>query len=1458
MNRMKTFLLHGILLTCVNVTALWSQRTATVPGDFIVHTDAGASIHQIVESILTIDGIPTGMRVVRTLCASTQIYLLHADGGLLSDGKILQSLRGIPGVKVAQFNHILDERSLPDDPSFSNQWQWNNKGQTGGKPGADISLLDAWKITTGGTTARGDTIVVAVVDNGINRNHPDFQGNIWFNLHEIPFNGIDDDGNGYIDDVRGWNTSFENDSIYGGSHGTPVSGMIGAKGNNGIGVSGVNWDVKIMVIRPSSTQEALVIAAYSYALAQRKLYHSSNGSKGAFVVAVNSSWGINYGQPADAPIWCAFYDSLGVHGILSTGATANLNIDVDVQGDLPTGCPSDYLISVTSTNSNDNKANAAWGKTTIDLAAPGQGIHTTHNNGDYSNTSGTSFASPTVAGIVGLLYSIPCEALGEDAMNDPSGTALSVKKAILDGVDVLPNLEPILFTGGRANAFKSVKNLLMACMDCPLPFGLQSEETSPKAQLLSWEDCGTAASFEVRYRLEGEDDWTIAQVTTPFLPLSGLEKCATYEWEVRSTCNGADSPWSSSIFNTTDCCPTPLNATLTVVSADSAVMQWQPAQGAMAVNVAYKEKDSMDWTIVADITDNILMLSGLLPCTEYEVEFRSVCVDGNSIEPEVITFITAGCVASCTSLNYCPSNANDSSLEFIEAIKIGTFNNVSGDNNGYGDYTAQSIDLKTWHKYSYTFTPGYPSFAYTENWMAWIDYNQDGDFSSEEVVVGPIATSEPFSGKIKVPGDAIPGSTRMRVMMSFSSILNPCGVFSFGETEDYCVNIIEAEEPCDYPDSLNLTNISETTVFVSWQPVTVSTQYFVSYQIKDSGNWVELATDQPGILLQSLEPCTYYDVRLQVLCDTAYSDFTEVFTFRTKGCGACLDYNYCVKSGSPFTSQWIDEIELDGFVHNTGNNQGYAFYEDLPFKLYTNYDHDLIIRPGTEFSINPNFYRVFIDYTQNGVFTSVELVASADDTNEDEVILTIEVPSGVPAGKTRMRVILQSFSGSNDPCETLFTGEVEDYCVEIIKAPPPCVPRKISIASINQDSVTLTWKEVVPAITYEVQYRIEGTMDWVTVTANTNSLTLEMLEPCTWYEVRMKAYCDMEETEFGPIFRFRTYGCGNCIDITYCESEGNNFDLEFIQSVSLESLFNESGSTAGYTFFEEHTTELDTGKVYTITITPGFNGFQFTENMAAWIDYNRDGIFTTDEQIISAVSDQAVSADFLVPGVELGDTRLRVMLNFSSLIDPCADFSFGEVEDYCITLTPGEIPCIIPENFDTLNVTKTDATIQWDSVQTAIAFIVRYRPLGASNWTIEVPVLEHSYTFTGLEECKEYEVNLTTVCQNKLSDVGSIVFKTECTVSADRPDDVFSGMRIVPNPFTSAPTLHFNCTEPTMAHYAIYDARGSMLHQSGELLFHQGRNERKLTEIDPLPAGVYHLLIRGTSGNVVSQRLVKL
>ncbi len=439
MNRLLVFI--TIVLFSFNLNAKNKDR---VDGEIIVKFSGAFNPMKIQKSLSYHQ-----YKIKDVISSSLNLYLVEVTDSIESAKK---KLKEDSATLYVQSNHYVQQRSLPNDPQINQTWNMLENSVAG------ISANLVWNTNVGGVDKGGNDIVVAVIDGGIDVKHPDLKENIWINKNETPGNGIDDDKNGYVDDIYGWNAYGNNGAISADQHATHVAGIIGAVGNNGIGISGVNGNVKVLSVMGSSSTTATIAKAYGYVIEQKKLWFSSQRKMGANIVATNSSFGVDNANCASGeyPIWNDLYENMGKLGILSAAATANNDVDVDRSGDVPTGCSSEYIVTVTNTNNTNAKyPSAGYGLKTIDLGAPGTSILSTLPNSSYGKLTGTSMATPHVAGAVALLHSVASVNFYNQYMEDPAAAALNLKSILLKGVDPLPSLKGATVTGGRLNVFKS-------------------------------------------------------------------------------------------------------------------------------------------------------------------------------------------------------------------------------------------------------------------------------------------------------------------------------------------------------------------------------------------------------------------------------------------------------------------------------------------------------------------------------------------------------------------------------------------------------------------------------------------------------------------------------------------------------------------------------------------------------------------------------------------------------------------------------------------------------------------------------------------------------------------------------------------------------------------------------------------------------------------------------------------
>ena len=353
----------------------------------------------------------------------------------LEVGDAIAIAKLMPGVEYAEPDWVVHKTASANDTYYYLQYALNNTGQSvngsSGTADADMDCAEAWDSETGD----GD-LAIAVIDTGVQWDHPDLDANIWSNPGEIANNGADDDGNGYVDDIRGWDFySGDNNPDDSDGHGTHVAGTIAAETNNGQGVAGVMWQADIVPLRflgPNGGYTSDAIAAVEYCTATG-------------IRLSNNSWG---GGGYSSSLYNAIVASQSIDHLFMAAA-GNSGDNTDSTPHYPSAYSAGNIVSVLATNNRDQLAtfgagsgyNSNYGATTVDIGAPGVDIAATYPTSSYAYLSGTSMATPNVTGVVGLIMS-----------ENPSWSWGEVRDRLLDTARSVSGLSGRCVTGGVANA----------------------------------------------------------------------------------------------------------------------------------------------------------------------------------------------------------------------------------------------------------------------------------------------------------------------------------------------------------------------------------------------------------------------------------------------------------------------------------------------------------------------------------------------------------------------------------------------------------------------------------------------------------------------------------------------------------------------------------------------------------------------------------------------------------------------------------------------------------------------------------------------------------------------------------------------------------------------------------------------------------------------------------------------
>ncbi|MDM8159887.1 fibronectin type III domain-containing protein [Labilibaculum sp. K2S] len=1076
----------------------------------------------------------------------SQLIKSYQNVAEVSMAEGINATKQIEGVKLSESNDIPVPTALPagtNDPRFVDQWHYENTGQNNGTPGADISLLEAWQVETG-----NPNVIVAIEDGGVDYDHEDLAANMWINPGEIAGNGIDDDNNGYVDDIYGYNFADNTGDIYVGDHGTHVAGTVAAVSNNGIGVSGIaggsgnNDGVKLMSCNVFSASSGGFAEAYSYA--------ADNGA-----VISQNSW--SYTSPYQ-------YDQAVLDGIdyfiaNAGGANAPMNGGIVIFAAGNDNSQSRYypayysnVLAVASTNKNDVKAYYSNYGTWVDIAAPGGELETTNEdptavlstfpNDNYGVFQGTSMACPHVSGVAALVVS-------KYAGNI---TPTELRAKLVDNTDPIDDLNT-RYAGklgsGRLNAYKALTDDNLPSV----PSGLTASNVTQTSFSIGWNAVSGAISYDVQIREQGGAWQTIntSQITYDY---SGAVAETTYEFQVRANNDTGSSSYSAIASVVTEAAPTvpaaPANLTASNITYNSFSISWDVVTGATDYDLDVRPAGGT-WATV-NLSNPNYDYTGLNAETTYEFQVRANNSIGSSVNSNLVSATT---LAAPTAPNV-PTNLTASDI---------TYNSFTIT----WDVTVGAVD------YDLNVRP---------SGGTWSTINLSG-------------TSYNYSG--------LDAETNYEFQVRAN---NSVGSSDYSNIET-ATTLVAPSAPAT-PINLAASNITYDSFTITWDVTAEAVDYDLNVR-PAGGTWSTINLSTTTYNYTGLNAETTYEFQVRANNSVGSSDYSSIVSAATLVAPTAPEAPSNVIASNitynSFTISWDAVTDAD------------------------NYDLDIRVTGGAWSSFNTSL--TTYNYTSALASTSYEF-----------------------------RVRSNNNIGSGD------YSAIGSLTTDLI--PVPEIPTGLTALNITSNSFSLSWNSMEFADNYDLQIREQGG-NWELFTTSATSFDYSSAIAETTYEYQVLASNSSGSSAYTSIQSVTTLAESTTPD--YCESYGQDTRYEYIDLVELANMNNPSGDDGGYGDYTNMTASVKPGNSYTLNFSLGYKSRSYTANWRIYIDFNRDGEFTSNEIVVSGYTASAgiSSSNITIPAnAAIGKTRMRVMLKHRRAAKSgCEIFSQGEVEDYTVDIS---------------------------------------------------------------------------------------------------------------------------------------------------------------------------------------------
>jgi len=824
----------------------------------------------------------------------------------------------------------------------------------------------------------------------------------------------------------------------------------------------------------------------------------------------------------------------------------------------------------------------------------------------------------------------------------------------------------------------SPSNNISLSSDGKIRLWLYSSMTQSDAQIFLWLDDtdGIEASNRITINNDGQYhlyEWSLTDNSqwTAFTGNGQIDGTNVTLDALMFTSPNA-SPWTAiyiddvyhSLDNLDTEAPTaPSELTASNITQTSLDLFWTASSDNVGVTSYDVFKDGI---LLGNTTNTTYSVVGLSAGSTYGFYVKAKDAAGNISNSSATKNITT----LSNNVTYCDTKGNSVTDEWLNQVVIGTINNTSGANGGYGDFTSMSTDLELNANKNFTLYPAWSGTVYQEAYSIWIDFNHDGDFedNGEQVYTHEKTSDTDIAGSFTVPATANLGVTRMRIAMQYNAIPSECGTYNYGETEDYSVNIISAGSDTQAPTAptgLAASNITTTSLNLNWNASSDNVDVLGYYIYKDGE---KIGTNSATTyMLTGLSASTSYSFLVKAFDGagniSAISNTINVTT--------SANSSYCASQGNSVSDEWIGSFVCGNINNNSASNGGYADFTSMSTDIELATNLTFTITPSWSGTIYAEGYSIWIDYNQDGDFEDAnEQVFTKAASKDTQINGSFAVPSSATLGTTRIRVSMQ-YNAVPSSCGNFDYGEVEDYSVNIISASAdtqaPTAPSGLVSSNITQTTVDLSWTASTDNFSVDKYYMYQNGTSIGNVFITSAHITGLNANTSYIFYITAKDVAGNESSQSNTV-NVTTLNSS----VTYCASQGNNVSDEWIKRVVCGSIDNTSGVNGGYSDFTSMSTSMNKNNSYNITIYPTWSGETYSEGYSVWIDYNQDGDFEdADEQVFTnaATTNTSINGSFTVPSdANSGSTRMRVSMQYDNIPISCGNFNYGEVEDYTIVI----------------------------------------------------------------------------------------------------------------------------------------------------------------------------------------------